>query len=132
MNSDAPKKAIIKLKDTKNGSPIILTTGEYAKVGNSYNISFNYDNADFLIGLSDEVFSISRTGEESYTLLLEKDKEHEMEIATKFGSLSYSVVPKELRYKVLRNGIDAAIKYVLNDPEGSIDINMFISCKDEN
>ncbi|MBP5593440.1 MAG: DUF1934 family protein [Clostridia bacterium] len=131
MISEEPKKAVIRLKETKKSETVAMLSGEYCKIGNSYNISFSYDNADFLLGISDDTFTISRTGDESYTLLLEKNVEHNVEIGTKFGPINCSVVPSIMKYKLLKNGLEAIIKYKLKHPGDSLDIGMFISCTEE-
>lgn len=133
MSDNRALPAVIKIKDRKNGAVAILATGEYSCIGNSWNLSFSYDNAQFTIGLSEGTVTVSRIGEESYTLFLEKGKTHPMIMSTPFGNIEYSVTPKSIKVNSLPNGIEASFRYDISPSNDGKPVSMYISCEtDEN
>lgn len=123
------KNATIRLKDSINGETVMMTTGTVSKYGNCWNIIYEDNNGSFAISVSDGIISLSRLGDENYTLIFEKDKEHKFRIQTQFGFLNVWLFPKLVSFLEKDQGLDIGLEYDLRSESGEKqEFKLYMNC----
>ncbi len=103
-----------KLQLTTNGKSKYFFNIDYIINGN--NFSFYYvDNGElYTIDYQNNIVSLIKKGELSYTLLLEKGKEYEVSILSNYGIIKAKLYTKKIDLSKKENQIILSFDYDLN------------------
>ena len=64
------REITIRIKEGPDEEPILITRGSVLRVGNSWNVRYGGDDGSFVIGVSDGIITVTREGEEGYSIML--------------------------------------------------------------
>ncbi len=123
------RNAIIKVRESADGEPVLMTTGKIIRLGGSLNIIYGQEGAFYTIGISDGIVSISRESDEDYSLILCEGKEDEFTVSTPFGDIDMKVVPERVFYEENEQGIRVELVYDLVGGGGSETFRLYLECK---
>ena len=106
--------ANIKLSEGKNKESVFFTQGTVKKENDSFYIEYELDNNRYIIGISGGIITITRTAEESYTMVFQKGQAHSFDMAMPFGSLRMLLTPSKADFESSDSGINLALCYSLS------------------
>lgn len=123
------KTARITIRETEDGEPVLVTTGKVARLGDSLNLTYGDGDGAFVIGVSEGLVSITRQGEEDYSLVLCEGKERVFEISSPYGKIPMKVVPKLVELHEKPNGLSVRLAYDLVGGEDLREsFGLFLEC----
>ena len=89
----------------------LITEGEVSRLGDSITMSYSDTSGNTIIGISKGIVSLITNGELSYTLTLEENVPHPLEINTQFGPIQATLIPLKVSIKDSTDKIDVNLKY---------------------
>lgn len=128
-NTVMEKLAKILIRYSEDGEPVIVTSGKIAKLGNTVSLSYEDDGNEFIIGISEGVVSVSRGGDDDYSLILCEGKDYSFSIHSQYGDIPLRVVTKFVRVSERDDGLSVNLAYDLLGIEGmSQSFALFVDC----
>lgn len=123
------KTARITIRESENGEPVLVTTGKVTRIGDSLNLTYGDENGAFVIGVSEGLVSITRQGEEDYSIVLCEGKEYVFEISSPYGNIPMKVVPKLVVLDDRTDGLSVRLAYDLVSGEDMREsFGLFLEC----
>ena len=122
------KTARLTIRESADGEPVLVTTGKIVRIGNSLNLTYGDAETAFVIGISDGMVSISRQGEEDYSLVLCEGKEYAFDISSPYGVIPMRVVPKLVEFDETAAGLSVRLAYDLVGGDERQSFGLFLDC----
>lgn len=120
--------ARITIRETENGEPVLVTTGSVVKLGGSINLSYDSEDGSFIIGISDGIVTITRQGEQEYTLMLCEGRDYAFSISTPYGDIPMRVRPLSVAFDDNRDGLSVRLSYDLIGGDMKERFGLFLDC----
>ena len=122
------KRATITLREKATESPVLVTEGTVVRIGDTWNVRYRDKEARYTIGVSEGMVTITREGEEDYTLILQEGKMHSFDITSPFGELPLTVTPKAVKTNVSDNGLKVRVAYEISSGDVSKKFRLYLDC----
>lgn len=122
------REITIRIKEGPDEEPILITRGSVLRVGNSWNVRYGGDDGSFVIGVSDGIITVTREGEEGYSIMLCEGRDHSFDITTPFGDIPMKVIPDRVYFEERENGLGIELRYTLTDGQEEHSFGLFLDC----
>ena len=122
------KTARLTIRERENGEPVLVTVGKVARIGNSINLTYGDAATAFVIGISDGMVSVTRQGEEDYSLVLCEGKEYAFDISSPYGDIPMRVIPKLVDFTETDKGLSVRLAYDLAGGDEKQSFGLFLDC----
>ncbi len=123
------RPATIILRERATDDPVLVTQGCVERMGNSWNVRYNDGEAAYIVGISDGMVTVTREGEEDYTVVLCEGKEYSFDVETPYGSLTMTVIPKIVKSRADECGLSVRLAYELAAGGASRKFRLLLDCK---
>lgn len=124
------KKVTVFIRDKLSESPVLVTEGTLTRLGNSYNIRYSDEEAVYTIGVSDKMITITREGEEDYTLILQEGKEYLFSVSSPYGDIPMSALPERTRFTDKGDTFSLRLIYTISGGERKQKFRLYVDCRD--
>lgn len=125
------RNALIKMKDHNNEDSVIITDGYVRNENDAFYIEYKTESDEFVIGICDDIVTISKLGNESYTMVLKQDDTRTFGVQTAYGSLEMCITPTLIKYEATETGLKLLTKYKIYPPqsdEEAVKFELDINC----
>ncbi len=123
------KKVTVFIRDKLTEPPILVTEGTLTKIGNSYNIRYRDDDSFYTIGISDKMITVTREGEEDYTLILQEGQEYRFNVSSPFGDIPMTALPERARFEDKKETFSLRLIYTINGGGHKQKFRLYIDCR---
>lgn len=89
----------------------MISDGKVNRLGESVSLYFDDVQGNTIIGISQGIVTLTRTGEQNYTLVLEENNPHPLEIRTQYGTITALLMPHKVLFKDNGEQIKVFLKY---------------------
>ena len=122
------RRATITLRERATDPPVLVSEGFVDRIGDSWNVRYNDGEADYTIGVSDDMVTVTRCGAEDYTMILSEGKEYPFGIESPFGEVRIAVTPTAVRIKSSDNGLSVRVAYEISSGDVRRKFRLYIDC----
>lgn len=98
----------------------MISDCELTRVGESITIYVDDPSGNMIIGISEGILTLTKTGEQNYTLVLEKGISRPLEVHTQFGIITAELIPLNVLIKDSVNELKVYLKYKIKTGETTI------------
>ncbi len=123
------RPATITLREKATEEPTLVTQGIVDHIGNSWSVRYHDGEAFYTIGISEGLVSITRDGEEDYSLILSEGKEHSFNILSPYGDIPLTVIPRLVRSSSTEQGLSIKLSYEIVSGGLSRKFRLYINCR---
>ncbi|NLC16566.1 MAG: DUF1934 domain-containing protein [Clostridiales bacterium] len=106
-----PAKIVLNTYENGNQTLRINTDGAVTFRGQGVFIDFNSEDYQMTIGFSEDTITLTRIGEQSYTIILSKGKTEEFRLHTNYGIIPIKVTANEIELLDKDGVIDLTLDY---------------------
>ena len=123
------KKTTVFIRDKLTAPPVLVSEGSISRIGKSYNIRYRDGDAAYTIGVSDKMVTITREGEEDYTLILQEGKEYFFDVSSPFGDIPMSAMPERAQYEDNGDVFSLRLIYTIRGGGRKQKFRLYVDCR---
>ncbi len=123
------KKTTVFIRDKLTAPPVLVTEGSISHIGNSYNIRYRDGDSMYTIGVSEKMVTVTREGEEDYTLILQEGEEYRFNISSPYGDIPMTALPERARYEDKGDIFSLRLIYTVSGGGRKQKFRLYVDCR---